>query len=52
MGWPQVTWVALAAASVAIAIVKHGEPRKIDAWSNLIGAALSTGLLYAGGFFG
>lgn len=53
MGWPQVTYIALLAASVGIALVKHGEPRKPwDAWDHVLGAALTAFLLYAGGFFG
>lgn len=53
MGWPQITWIALAAMGVGIALVQHGQPRKpTDAWSILIGTAISSGLLYAGGFFG
>jgi hypothetical protein len=27
MNWPQITWIALAAAGVAISAVKHGESR-------------------------
>lgn len=53
MEWPQVTWIALAAAGVAISIVKHGQPREpFNFWVVSIGTAITAGLLYAGGFFG
>lgn len=52
MGWPQVTWIALAAAGVAISAVKHGQPREpFSIWTALAATAISSGLLYAGGFF-
>lgn len=53
MGWPQITWIALAAAGVAIAAVKHGERQSPhNFWSTSIGVSIAAGLLYAGGFFG
>lgn len=52
MGWPQVTWIALASVSVAIAGVKHGESKgKWSFWGSILNAGLYSGLLYAGGFF-
>jgi hypothetical protein len=53
MGWPQTGYIALVAASIGIAVVKHGEPHKHwNAWDNILGAAISVGLLCAGGIFG
>jgi hypothetical protein len=52
MGWPQVTMIALLAMSVGISIAKHGESRPpFSAWAAMINAGISSGLLYAGGFF-
>lgn len=53
MGWPQITWIALAAAGVAVSAVKHGESRgPHSVWQSIWRAAIGAGLLYAGGFFG
>ena len=52
MGWPQITWIALAAAGVAISGVKHGEKREpYNFWFSIINVGLAAGLVYAGGFF-
>ncbi len=52
MGWPQITWIALAAMGVGISMVKHGQPREpYSLWTSLIGTGIAVGLLYAGGFF-
>jgi len=52
MGWPQIIWIALAAAGVAISAAKHGESRgPHSVWQTLIGTGIGAGLLYAGGFF-
>ncbi len=52
MNWPQITWIALAAAGVAISAVKHGESRgSYSVWQTLIGTGIGAVLLYAGGFF-
>lgn len=53
MGWPQITWIVLTSAGVAVHIVKHGQPREpFNMWTTLTATAIVTGLLYAGGFFG
>jgi hypothetical protein len=53
MGWPQVTLIALSAVSVAIAGVKHGEPKgNWSFWAAIVSVGIEIGLLYAGGFFG
>lgn len=53
MGWPQIAYIALTALGVGIHLAKHGEQRrdKYSAWLSMAGAALSIGILYAGGFF-
>lgn len=54
MGWPQITWIVLAAIGVGIHVAKHGEPHKgkRTAWPVLIRVAFCAWLLSAGGFFG
>ena len=53
MGWPQITMIVLIALGVGISLAKHGEPRGNHSFgASLFSAALSVGLLYAGGFFG
>lgn len=53
MHWPQITMIVLMAVAWTGAAIKHGEARPPYSigWASL-GTALSTGLLYAGGFFG
>lgn len=53
MGWPQITWIALAAGGVAISLVKHGQSRegKTSIWVSIVRTAITAGLLFAGGFF-
>lgn len=53
MHWPQITYIALTAAGLAIVAVKHGEPRKgYNVWDALLSTAIINALLYAGGFYG
>lgn len=51
--WPQIVYLGLIVAGLLMAGAKHGEPNtsKHNFWASLIGAAVSVGLLYAGGFF-
>ncbi|HRK69439.1 MAG TPA: hypothetical protein PKY73_17950 [Hyphomonas sp.] len=51
MAWPQVTFIALMALTVGINLAKHGEAYRYNFWNSLLGAGLTGGLLYAGGFF-
>ena len=53
MGWPQITVIALMAAGLAVSAVKHGERRPpFSLWWQSANVAITSGLLYAGGFFG
>jgi hypothetical protein len=53
MHWPQITVICLYAASVTRGIIKHGQSDgDVNAFASIIGAAVSVGLLWAGGFFG
>lgn len=54
MGWPQVTYVGLIALSLGITLAQHGKPRtgNFNVVHSLIGASITTGVVYAGGFFG
>lgn len=51
MGWPQITLIALTAASGGLVLANHGEPREYNFWHFLVGGAVEFYLLYAGGFF-
>lgn len=53
MGWPQVTFIALMALSVGVTLALHGKPRtgNHNVVAALIGAGITTGIVYAGGFF-
>jgi hypothetical protein len=54
MGWPQVTWIALAALSAGVIMSRNGKPieqDKYDATPGLVRIAVVACLLYAGGFF-
>lgn len=54
MGWPQITYIALTAAGLGLALAKDGQvrtDRHSFGWS-CVGSAVTYGLLYAGGFFG
>lgn len=53
MGWPQITLIVLLALSGGMSLAKDGRPRypySFGWW--LVSAAITVGLLYAGGFFG
>lgn len=53
MGWPQITFIAMCAASFAISASHHGKPKgNFSAWWSLTAIGIEVGLLYAGGFFG
>lgn len=54
MGIPQIIIVILYALNVGIALAKHGEPKEgnYNVFFTLIGAAISVGILWWGGFFG
>jgi len=53
MGWPQIVWIVLSAMGIAIAGVKHGEPReKYNFWVTLISLGIEMVILWKGGFFG
>lgn len=55
MGWPQITWIVLAALSAGAIISRHGKPveqEKLTAVPGLVRISVVAGLLYAGGFFG
>lgn len=51
--WPQITWIALCAADVAINLVQHGKPRtgRYNIIGSVIGAGLMIWILHSGGFF-
>lgn len=51
-GWI-VCWLCLQAIGFGVVLVRHGKPRigKINAWDNVMGLAISFGLLYLGGAF-
>ena len=50
---PQITWLCMIALSLGIGLAKHGEPRpNYSFFSILISAAIETGILIWGGFFG
>lgn len=53
MGWPQFTYIGLMALSVGVTLALHGQPRTgtHNVGYALIGAAISLGVVYAGGFF-
>lgn len=54
MGWPQLTWIVLAALSAGVIISRHDKPieqKKFNAGHGLLRIAVVGGLLYAGGFF-
>ena len=52
MGWPQITYIVLSVLSVGYVLAKDGQPRDpYSFWQSVIGACISFGLLYAGGFF-
>ena len=51
MGIPQIILLLLYATSLGISLSKHGETRKYDFWSSLIGCIIEVLLLYWGGFF-
>lgn len=53
MGWPQVVYIGLMALSIGITLALHGQPRtgKHNVGYAVIGAAISLGVVYWGGFF-
>lgn len=53
MGWPQVTWIGVMVFGLTVAALRHGQPKgNWNVFYSATDAALYTGLLYAGGFFG
>lgn len=49
---PQIIYLILAGFGFALSIMMHGKPRKPhNAYSDLVAALISFGLLYWGGFF-
>ena len=53
MHWPQITWIVLVAMSFTIHMVNQGKPLegKYSPLRSLIRISLTTGLMWAGGFF-
>jgi hypothetical protein len=53
MGIPEVIFICIECLGLGIMLVKHGQMRddKYNIWSQLISAAVMTGLLFWGGFF-
>lgn len=51
MKWAIYTWLVLNLLGLGVNLAKHGEPREINFWSELIGFILSIGLLWIGGLF-
>lgn len=51
--WPQIVWIVLASAYLAISAVHHGHPRNStwNFWSGLLSLTISFAILYFGGFF-
>lgn len=53
METPQIIWIALAAATLGISLVKNGESRgTYNFFYCFIGLAIEVWILWAGGFFG
>ena len=50
---PQIIYIVLMGISLGVALIKHGEPREHNYHFglSLLGALISVGLLYWGGFF-
>lgn len=53
IGAPQIIWIVLLALGLGISIQQHGQPKTghHNFGVSLLGAALSAGILYWGGFF-
>ena len=50
--WPQIVWLGLTAAGIAIVMARHGEPRKAySIWDMVLGLLITVPLLYFGGFW-
>jgi hypothetical protein len=53
MGWPQWTWIALAAIGWLYTLARHGKPKKgnEDIGIHTAGVGVAVFLLWQGGFF-
>lgn len=54
MGWPQYTFIGLMALNLGLILGLHGKPRtgNHSFGSAVIGVGITTGVVWAGGFFG
>ena len=52
MSVPVVVWIATQTFAIGVSAMMHGKPREpLNFWLVLLGAAISNGILYWGGWF-
>lgn len=49
--WPQILYVTINVAGLALMCADHGRPSQTNAWAGVFGLGVSLSLLYWGGFF-